>query len=1211
MSNQSIHEKWFSSMVDPSLSSTTSSSDSCEEKYVKHDQGYPDLENDLLSLKLDDRWEDINYDYADQWMTIDAFYAKYGEVFDEQDLQEGLALMKKAATKSRAAILANNLELPFQLYARLIGLTSEYEIVKKYLSSLIKIKSMPLLPLGAYWPHPNNPDYVAHYHDSNVEAVCFLHDKDQIIFGDKHGYVHIYCSEKEEVIDTLKGHTSTVSSISVSDDGRWIVSASHDHTVRIWDSSANPISATVLEGHTNWIRSVDISPDGRFIVSGSDDRTIRVWDTRKTPVSARILNGHTGTVTSVSMCGNGRWVVSGSWDGTVRVWEVRASTISEMVLYRHTYWVTSVSISSDGRWIASASNDHTIRVWDTIAKPLSASVLDGHTDPVTSVSISCDGRWIVSGSDDRTVRIWDTTATPISSIVLNGHSGMVTSVSMSRDGQWILSGSWDRTVRIWDTHTHQIPSNGVEGHTMSVTSVSMSRDGRWIVSGSRDRTVWLWDADGNVNSGRVLNGHLKWVTSVSISADGRWIASAGDDGLVLVWNRSSGYLRYVFLVGRVVESLSFTSSNCFIMHFDIGMASVQVQMDGNDLGDGSEMLTALSNSTLRHFQDHPFIDGISPRRQNPGDPHASASNGMFKWKSIFDGEEGKTSPTVHELYEYFNKFNSTETMFGPHREEDEIITIPAVDQNRSTESDVKIFCVENDVIRKSSSLHSASSECVSASSMPFYCKNEFIYRSDSNTRLARLPGHVQLLNSRSTYHENSKTLVVCLENHMLCFFRVNEPQDEMSLNDFMELRSDIFGTSVSTSDRCLFDYFKQSSTTIRMMNSCPFLDQFCDGLFIGSISAENVPKRHNIFEFRYSLSCEEDDDKEMVFMVDPYVLTPLGLSIMFWLLPITSTNHKLLKGVLKKMELNNCFSREVSGEGGTSNHTALVVPQTWALEYGLDNSFNAKHLISGKFGICIGMRGASSIHLGRTDEKNGSSSDTGLPRSSQNESRHGLMSWIKRGKVVALLGIVKKKIGDEGKEDPVQIGMLRYREHEQRKWRLKNMGMTFKTPILEADCEIGPMESSVELSSAGQSVEVVSLNQFVVMGMPSPYESLYKRMKWLEKVLFKIGLFPSDGKRGFLEQIMAKELRDVHPIKLLQCCSVKAGAFNRRECRQLEMDNEIHVLVPLPSSSTKYLAFSGVTNVQKKVIEVNMMHEMEVSEEVVKDKCALIEFELW
>jgi WD40 repeat protein len=35
---------------------------------------------------------------------------------------------------------------------------------------------------------------------------------------------------------------------------------------------------SVLEGHTSVVTSVSVSPDGKQVVSGSDDKTLRVWD---------------------------------------------------------------------------------------------------------------------------------------------------------------------------------------------------------------------------------------------------------------------------------------------------------------------------------------------------------------------------------------------------------------------------------------------------------------------------------------------------------------------------------------------------------------------------------------------------------------------------------------------------------------------------------------------------------------------------------------------------------------------------------------------------------------------------------------------------------------------------------------------------------------------------------------------------------------------
>ncbi|MBR1664927.1 MAG: hypothetical protein IJ699_01685 [Bacteroidaceae bacterium] len=42
-------------------------------------------------------------------------------------------------------------------------------------------------------------------------------------------------------------------------------------------SSLFPLTS-YLEGHTNDVRSASFSPDGRYIVSASSDETIRIWE---------------------------------------------------------------------------------------------------------------------------------------------------------------------------------------------------------------------------------------------------------------------------------------------------------------------------------------------------------------------------------------------------------------------------------------------------------------------------------------------------------------------------------------------------------------------------------------------------------------------------------------------------------------------------------------------------------------------------------------------------------------------------------------------------------------------------------------------------------------------------------------------------------------------------------------------------------------------
>ncbi|MBR4324315.1 MAG: hypothetical protein IKP73_02165, partial [Bacteroidales bacterium] len=78
----------------------------------------------------------------------------------------------------------------------------------------------------------------------------------------------------------LRGHIAHVSSASFSPDGKYIVSASLDKMVRIWDAKTGQQVGNPLVGHIGFVWSASFSPDGRYIVSASSDETVSIWDAK-------------------------------------------------------------------------------------------------------------------------------------------------------------------------------------------------------------------------------------------------------------------------------------------------------------------------------------------------------------------------------------------------------------------------------------------------------------------------------------------------------------------------------------------------------------------------------------------------------------------------------------------------------------------------------------------------------------------------------------------------------------------------------------------------------------------------------------------------------------------------------------------------------------------------------------------------------------------
>jgi len=292
--------------------------------------------------------------------------------------------------------------------------------------------------------------------------------------------------ESASLKNTLGGHTDYVISCQFGPRGDFIVSGSHDKTLKVFSYPGGECVST-LTGHQDAVYAADISPDGDTVVSASHDRSLRLWSLKEGH-SFKSLNGHRSPVRACHFSPDGKFVVSGGYDSTVRLWDVATgSNISTMK--GHNGYVRAVAFSHDGNRIASGGDDHTVRIWDRSGACI--QTINDHTGSVMGVTFSPDGQWLASCSYDNTVRIYDTKRLTCRQ-VLKGHSSHVFSVTFSHDSLQLGTSGDDQAVRVWDVRSGKCVAK-MSGHTKSVFACSFSPDQMVLASASHDCSIRLWD----------------------------------------------------------------------------------------------------------------------------------------------------------------------------------------------------------------------------------------------------------------------------------------------------------------------------------------------------------------------------------------------------------------------------------------------------------------------------------------------------------------------------------------------------------------------------------------------------------------------------------------------------------------------------------------------------------------------------------------------
>ncbi len=355
-----------------------------------------------------------------------------------------------------------------------------------------------------------------------------------------------------KVIQTLAGHKEAIDAAQFNAKATQIASVGWDASVRIWEvATGNPLAE--LKGHKRGITSVSLSNDGKRLVS-ANPREFKLWDGDKKELLAD-LGGENSGARLVTMSPDGKQVISISREGNAQLWDVeKKSSVATLDLSitpvakpepgssnekpaaaivadaAESEAIQALAYSRDGKWLAIAREDGRISQRTAVDGKVHRDIA-AFEDVAASVAFSPDSKLLASGSFEKLIKIWNVESGELVA-QLSGHGNWVFAVAFSPDSKMLASASYDKTVKIWSLDCKELAT--LNGHTAGVRAVAFLPDGKHLISGSSDRTAIVWNVETRQQV-TTLKGHTAAVRDIACSPDGTTVATASEDSTIKLW----------------------------------------------------------------------------------------------------------------------------------------------------------------------------------------------------------------------------------------------------------------------------------------------------------------------------------------------------------------------------------------------------------------------------------------------------------------------------------------------------------------------------------------------------------------------------------------------------------------------------------------------------------------------------------------------------
>ena len=196
-------------------------------------------------------------------------------------------------------------------------------------------------------------------HAHKVMTSAFSVDGKKLATGSWDKTVKLWSLETGELLQTITAK-APVNAVVFFDGDQKIAVGGHLPLIEVFDlASGDPDGK--FDGHKMGITALRVSPDGKALMSASIDKSVKFWNLEKREEINSIEVRNT-QVYDAAYSSDGKRIVTASKDGYVVEWDLESmAPVHEIHAHDRIAW--AVAYAPGGQFAVSASSDEQARVW--------------------------------------------------------------------------------------------------------------------------------------------------------------------------------------------------------------------------------------------------------------------------------------------------------------------------------------------------------------------------------------------------------------------------------------------------------------------------------------------------------------------------------------------------------------------------------------------------------------------------------------------------------------------------------------------------------------------------------------------------------------------------------------------------------------------------------------------------------------------------------